>query len=147
MPVYKQLRRNKILLDTHVVIWLVLGDPKIGSYFKEHVEYMMEQEEDIFISAISIWEIGMLVERKKVDLENDPLDWIEELLKKGFTLLPITPSIAINSSRLPESPHGDPADRLLVATANEHHAILVTHDRKILDYGKGKFIGVYDPCA
>lgn len=42
--------------------------------------------------------------------------------------------------------HGDLADRILIATANKYNALLVTHDQKILDYGKGKFIGVYDPC-
>jgi len=147
MPVYKQLGQNKLLLDTHVVVWLSSDDPKLKKSFKEHIDQIVERDEVVFISAISVWEIGMLAEHKKVKLEMDPLEWIERLLEKEFTLLPITSSIAINSSRLPENPHGDPADRLLIATANEHHAILVTHDRKILDYGKGKFIGVYDPCS
>ena len=47
-------------------------------------------------------------------------------------------------TRLPELTHGDPADRILIATAHEQNAILITHDQKILDYGKSKFIGVYD---
>ncbi len=45
-----------------------------------------------------------------------------------------------------ETLHADPADRILIATAHEYHAILVTHDQKILDYGKGKFIGAFDLC-
>lgn len=146
MPVYKQLRKHKILLDTHIWIWLMDDDPRVKKGFKQYVNEVTERGEEILISIISVWELGMLVERKRIELEIDTQDWVEESLKKGFKILPITPSIAINSSKLPETPHGDPADRLLIATANENHAILVTHDRKILDYGKGKYIGVYDPC-
>ena len=60
--------------------------------------------------------------------------------------MPITPRIAIQSTRLPENAHGDPADKILIATAHECNAVLVTHDQKILEYGKGRFIYVYDPC-
>ncbi len=75
----------------------------------------------------------------------DCLDWVEEALGNGINLLHLTPRIAIQSTCLPENPHGDPTDRILIATAHEYHTILVTHDQKILDYGKGKFFDVYDP--
>jgi PIN domain nuclease of toxin-antitoxin system len=144
MPVHKSLGQHKLLLDTHVWIWLMLGDEKLSVSFRHTVEHYKEKEL-MFVSAISIWELGMLVERKKICLEMDCLDWVEEGLGNGINLLHLTPRIAIQSTRLPENPHGDPADRILMATAYEHHAILVTHDQKILNYGKGKFIDVYDP--
>ena len=87
----------------------------------------------------------MLVEKRRIGLEMDCLDWVEEALGNGINLLPLTPRIAIQSTRLPENSHGDPADRILIATAHEYHAILVTHDQKLLNYGKNKFIDVYDP--
>ena len=88
----------------------------------------------------------MLVERKRITVEVDPLDWVEASFASGMiNLVPLTPRIAIQSSRLPEHPHGDPADRLLIATANEVHAVFVTHDQKILQYGKGNFISAFDP--
>lgn len=144
MPIHKNLRKNKLLLDTHVWIWLMMGDEGLNLGFRRAVE---QAEEDIFISAISVWELGMLVERKRIELEVDCLDWVEQALENTkMELLPLTPRITIQSTRLPGTLHEDPADRILIAAAHEHRAILVTHDQKILDYGKEKFIGVYDPC-
>lgn len=123
----------------------MMGDDRLSKSFRRSIE--KQQDKDlIFISAISIWEIGMLAERKRIELEMDCLDWVEETLAlPGINLLPLTPRIAIQSSRLPDNPHGDPADRILIATACEHHAVLVTHDQKLLQLGKNKWFGVYDP--
>lgn len=143
MPVFKSLRKHKLLLDTHVWIWLMLGDQRLSLSFRKAVE-QSEEKELIFISAISVWELGMLVERQRIQLEKDCLDWVEQALT-NINLIPLTPRISIQSTRLPETLHGDPADRILIATAHEYNAILVTHDQKILDYGKNKFFGVYDP--
>lgn len=146
MPAYKSLGKHKLLLDTHVWIWLMLGDERLNLSFRRTVEQHKENE-PILISAISVWELGMLVERKRIELEMDCLDWVEQALaSSNIDLMPLSPRIAIQSTRLPEKPHGDPADRILIATAHEYNAILVTHDQKILEYGKSKFIGVYDPC-
>lgn len=146
MPVHKVLGQYKLLLDTHVWIWLMRGDKKLSVSFIRSLEKRKEKG-GLFVSAISIWELGMLVERGKIELEMDCLDWAEQALATSdIELLPLTPRIAIESARLPENSHGDPADRILISTAREHHAILVTHDRKILDYGRGKFIKVHDPC-
>jgi PIN domain nuclease of toxin-antitoxin system len=146
MPVYKTLGKHKLLLDTHVWIWLMIGDERLSSSFRRTVEQYKEKEL-ILISAISVWELGMLVEQRRIQLEIDTLDWAEQAFESPhINLMPLTPRIAIQSSRLPGLIHGDPADRILIATASEHNAILITHDQKILDYGKDKFIGVYDPC-
>lgn len=146
MPVFKSLKKHKLLLDTHVWIWLMLGDEQLNLSFR-HVVEQNKEKELIFVSAISVWELGMLVERKRIQLEIDCLDWIEQAFESSnVNLIPLTPRIAIQSTRLPETPHGDPADRILIATAHEYNAVLITHDQKILDYGKSKFIGVYDPC-
>lgn len=145
MPVYKNLKKHKLLLDTHVWIWLMLGDEQLHPSFRRILEKNKETE-NIFLSAISVWELGMLVEKERIQLEIDCLDWVEQALaNSNIDLIPLTPRIAIQSTRLPETPHADPADRILIATAHEHNAILVTHDQKILNYGAGKFIGVYDP--
>ncbi|MDN3509391.1 MAG: PIN domain-containing protein [Candidatus Neptunochlamydia sp.] len=61
-------------------------------------------------------------------------------------LCPITPRIAIQSTRLVDEVHGDPIDRLLMATASEENAILVTCDKKLLKYATGKFISAHNPC-
>lgn len=146
MPICKQLKQHKLLLDTHIWFWLMIGHEKLNKVFKEAVNRGIEHD-SILISAISIWELGMLVEKKRIELEMDCLDWIEQALEsRGINLVPINPRIAIQSTRLPENIHADPADRILIATANVYNAILITHDQKIIDYGKGRFISVYDPC-
>jgi PIN domain nuclease of toxin-antitoxin system len=146
MPIYKHLKKHKLLLDTHVWVWLMTADEKLSTSFKNIIERNSEKE-SILISAITIWELGMLVEKKRIELEMDCLDWVEQALESpGIDLVPITPRIAIQSTRLPENVHGDPADKILIATAHEYNAVFVTHDQKILEYGKGKFINVYDPC-
>ena len=123
----------------------MFGDERLNTSFRRTIEKNKDKDL-IFISPISIWEVGMLVQKKRIELEIDCLDWVEEALSR-VSLLTFTPRIAIQSTRLPENPHGDPADRILIATAYEHNAILVTHDQKIIDYGKSQFIGVFDPCS
>ncbi len=77
----------------------------------------------------------------------DVLDWVEQALDTpGIQLCPITPRIATQSTRLVGEVHGDPIDRLLMATASEENAILVTCDKKMLRYAAGKFISAHNPC-
>ena len=91
--------------------------------------------------------VGYVRGKKRVLLNMGSLDWVDQLLSnQDVELLPISPRIAIQICRLPETPHGDLADRILISTAHEHSAVLVTHDQKIIEYGKGKFIDVFYPC-
>ena len=145
MPVIKTLQKHKILLDTHVWLWLMQGNSILTPSFQKAIERCREYD-GVCISAISIWEIGMLVNKKRIELEMDCLDWIEQALDlPGVRLMPLTPRIAIQSTRLPGAPHGDPADRILVATAHEHNAVLATCDDKLLSYGKDRYFSVHDP--
>lgn len=150
MPILKNLKKRKLLLDTHVWIWVLTENKRIGSSFLKvlkEIEERVSEEKRILISAISVWEIGMLVEKKKIELSMDRLNWVEKALTvPGTELVSLSPRIAMQSTRLPNAVHGDPADRILIATAREKSAVLVTHDRKILDYGRGRFIHVFDPC-
>lgn len=60
----------------------------------------------------------------------------------GVVLKPLIPEIAVESVQLPDSFHGDPADRMIVATARVHQLTLLTHDKKILDYAKKEYVSV-----
>ncbi|MBS0638092.1 MAG: type II toxin-antitoxin system VapC family toxin, partial [Verrucomicrobia bacterium] len=136
---------HKLLLDTHVWIWLMGGNSSLSRQFRTAVDNA-QKHDGILISAISVWEIGMLVEKKRIEIEMDTLDWVEtSLSSKGVKLVPLTPRISILSSRLPGTVHGDPADRLLVASAHEENAVLVTCDQKLISYGQDRFISVYNP--
>ena len=124
------------VLDTHVLIWLVNGSARLGARAKRAIERAGRNNE-IFVSAITPMEIGMLVAKSRLALSKDVLDWINEALTQpGIALLPLSPEIAIGSTRLPGSPHGDPADRVIIATARQLGVPLVTADRKILAYSR-----------
>ena len=145
MPHVKKIVKHKIVLDTHVWIWLLSGEKHLSTEFKKSIQ-SIDDEERILISAISLWEIGMLVEKNRMKINMDVLDFVEQALQmSGTKLIPISPRIAIESSRLPGQVHLDPADRILIATAKEESAVLVSHDKNILSYGNNKYISVYDP--
>ena len=145
MPIIKEIKKHKLLLDTHVWIWSMIDSSMLKKSFHSTFEKALESQ-NILISPMSIWEIGMLVEKKRIEIDMDVLDWIEQALDSpGINLSPITPRIAIHSSRLTNGIHGDPVDRLLIATASEKNAVLVTCDQKILKYAKGKEISAYNP--
>jgi PIN domain nuclease of toxin-antitoxin system len=81
-----------------------------------------------------------------VELETDTLEWVNTALEvSGIQLCPITPRIAIQSSRLPGNVHGDPVDRLLIATAFDEKLVLITCDQKILEYSSENLINTFDP--
>jgi len=123
-----------LLLDTHVWIWLVNGDEQLSAGIRSAIDEAASHDR-VWVSAISMWEVGMLEAKGRLRLTRDCLAWVREALAKpGLTLVPLSPSVAVGSSRLPGEFHGDPADRILVATARELRATLVTSDGPILRY-------------
>jgi PIN domain nuclease of toxin-antitoxin system len=129
-----------LLLDTHVWIWLLEGAADLS---RKHQKIVNEAAQNSYvgIAAISTWEVGMLVMKGRIRLEKPVLSWIKDALAlPGIELLPLTPEIAVESTQLPDGFHGDPADRLIIATARLHQLTLLTHDRKIIDYAKKDYI-------
>lgn len=132
-----------LLLDTHIWIWAMTGDlPRLSDNHLAAIANA-EKERRLAISAISVWEVGMLEAKGRIDLGGDCQTWIDKALSfPGLVLIPLTPNIAIQSSRLPGEIHGDPADRILAATARSTDRILLTKDHKLLDYGEQGYISV-----
>jgi PIN domain nuclease of toxin-antitoxin system len=132
-----------LLLDTHVLVWLMFGDPKLGKRARQAIHRAF-RENRATISAITPWEIGVLVNKKRIDLYRDVLDWIRDALAvPGVTLAPLEPEIAVASTRLPFEMHADPADRILVATARHLRATLVTADGALLGLAsQGHFVAL-----
>ncbi|MEI6243329.1 MAG: type II toxin-antitoxin system VapC family toxin [Chlamydiota bacterium] len=146
MPILKEIKKHKILLDTHVWIWAMMGDSCLSESFRQTFE-RVGKTHGILLSSMSIWEIGMLVQKKRIEIDMDVLDWVERALGlSGLDLCPISPRIAIQSTRLTGDVHGDPVDRLLIATAFEENAVLVTCDHKILEYAKSNCFSAFNPC-
>jgi PIN domain nuclease of toxin-antitoxin system len=102
----------------------------------------------IWISAITVWEVAVLEAKRKITLSMDCRTWVEGgLSAPGVRFAELTPSIAIESAQLPGILHGDPADRILIATARQLKAILVTRDVSILEYGRLGHMSVLDAGA
>ena len=120
-----------MLLDTHALVWLRLGDPKLGAHARREIEEAW-QNDDLAVSAMSYWEAGMLTSRGRIRLPVDADAWRRENLEQGVIEIPVDGAIAVRAGLLPNL-HGDPADRIIIATALEGHR-LVTGDRRILDW-------------
>lgn len=124
-----------IVIDTHVLIWAVQDDPRLGEQSRKIIDDTTRQSR-ILISAITPWEIAMLAEKGRIALGDDVGRWIDRALAlPGVELAPLDASIAVGSVRLPGNFHTDPADRMIVATARFHQVPLLTADLAILDYG------------
>ena len=97
------------------------------------------------ISAITPWEVALLVARGRLRLAMDVGVWIDRVLgSPGIDLCPIEPVIALDSVRLPGEFHADPADRFLIATARHWTAALVTADAAILEYSAAGHVPTMD---
>jgi PIN domain nuclease of toxin-antitoxin system len=135
----------RLLLDTHVLIWLLEDSTRISGRIYSKIERAADKDE-LFVSAISPWEIAMLVAKERLRLNRDVADWLNTALSlPGIHLEPLSPAIAVASTRLPWEVHPDPADRILLATARHLDATLVTADRRILDYGAHGFVHCLPP--
>ena len=124
-----------ILLDTHVLIWGAEDNRRLGEAARATIEEARYSDR-AGVSAITPWEIALLVERGRLQLAMELGAWIRTVFQApGIDLVPIEPAIAIDSVRLPGSFHADPADRLIIATARRWGAPLLTADTAILAYG------------
>jgi PIN domain nuclease of toxin-antitoxin system len=133
-----------LLLDTHVWLWLALGIPrKLRPQTIKRIE-QAATESTLGVSIVSVWEIGLLEAAQRLRLPMTAEEWVAHALKR-FDLRLIgldQPRIVLDSCRLPGGFHADPADRVLVATARAENAVLVTRDKKILDYGRAGHVRV-----
>ncbi len=128
-----QARDRPILLDTHIAVWL-----SIGQDFEPEGRSLIEQafaRGELCISPISAWEIGMLVSKNRLDLGVEPIAWFDNLVKAfHLNIVDMTPEIAIRSSFLTGPMHGDPADRILIATAMANSLALASADKAVTSY-------------
>ena len=133
-----------IVLDTHALIWAIEDERRLGTDARAKIT-AAEQEDGIGISAITPWEIALLVEKGRLRLSREVREWIMAVRSlPTIALLPIEPAIAIESARLPGAFHTDPADRFIVATARHYGVPLLTADYAILTYAAGGHVRTID---
>ncbi len=136
------MAEQPLVLDTHVWIWIINGEQTIKPAIRQRVQRALEKSR-VFVQAISVWEVGMLWKKDRIQLQEPLLNWVHTALDKtGFSLAPLTEAIAVESVLLPGKFHNDPADRMIVATARLEKAILLTRDSNIIDYGRSGHVDI-----
>lgn len=123
-----------LILDTHAWLWLESDPERLGPTARDAIMQSARQG-NLWVSVMSVWEIGMLVAKDRLRLSMPVDEWVRQAsATPGMQMLGLIPEIALESTRLPDAPHGDPVDRLLMASARVHNLTLVTADEKILAY-------------
>lgn len=132
---------DAVLLDTHAWIWFRFGEA--AAFRRQSMEAIQAAaaRSALRVSVISVWEVAMLVAKRRLQLDLPMAEWIRGALgAPGLLLAELTPEIAIEACSLPGDFHDDPADRMIVATARVTGAILYTKDRSILAYGRRGYV-------
>jgi PIN domain nuclease of toxin-antitoxin system len=120
-----------IVLDTHAAIWLAT-DRGLGRQSRRMVDKALN-EDQLAVSAMSFWELAMLTAKGRLRWAKSTTERRAELIAAGVRELPVTGEIAILAAEL-ENLNGDPADRIIAATAIAHDATLMTADQKLLQW-------------
>lgn len=119
------------MLDTHIWIWWLTPESPLSSAERYALDAAAERRAT-FVSAISLWEAQVLHAKRRLILPAPFADWIVRAADERIvSVLPMDLAVILELDRLPETFHGDPADRMIVATARSHNLALATHDRAI----------------
>ncbi len=121
-----------IILDTHALLWMDRNDETLGPQTRQLIEQTWRTDV-VAISAISFWESALLARRGRIALPVAVDGWRADLLQAGIREIAVDGRIALLSTRL-EGLHQDPADRFIVASTIITGALLVTADRRILEW-------------
>ena len=121
-----------ILLDTHVLVWYTKGLDTLGVETRQLADDALSRNE-LVVSAITFWEVEMLIRRGRLDLMQSTTAWRQTLLDQGLIEMPVAGDIGIMAAALSDF-HRDPADRLITATALQYSTQLVTADDRILGW-------------
>ena len=123
----------KALLDTHILLWWFDGVSRLSAR-QEEVLRGAGEEEPLWVSDITLWEVATLSSLGRIKLSLPLREWLEQATAPPLVQrLPITPAVAAEVAALPDSFHRDPADRIIVASARVLGATLLTRDRRIID--------------
>ena len=122
------------LLDTHAWVWWVTEDRRLSAVARRAIE-RSQAKDDLSLSLISVWEVAKKVEKAQLVLDRPVDQWLELALAwPGLHLVELTRPILVESCKLPSPFHGDPADQLIVATARDRDAAIITKDERIRAY-------------
>ncbi len=120
-----------VLLDTHVWVWWLTPGSPLPARERDALDALAGRRE-LCLSAISLWEAQMLHSKARLEIPIAFADWLEQAAdERMLTVLPLDAAVILSLDSMPRSFHGDPADRLIVATARSRRMPLATHDAAI----------------
>lgn len=121
----------RLLLDTCAILWLAADPSRLPPAARQAIS---ENRSELLVSAISAFEIGLKHRKGRLDLGMEPeLWWDRAIMHHGLNVVPVSDLIALGSTALPPL-HADPCDRIIVATARQVVASVVTSDPLIRQY-------------
>jgi PIN domain nuclease of toxin-antitoxin system len=121
----------KVILDTHVWVWWLLPDSPLPERERKALD-RIATDRGIYLPAICQWEVQMLHRKKRIELPVPFSTWLRRATATDMlTVLPLNADAVIAVDELPATFHGDPVDRMIVATARAHDVPLATHDEGI----------------
>ena len=134
------------LIDTHIWIWYLNGAPGVLSHDAVAWLRRAAATHGLLVSDMSVWEVGTKAAKGKLSLAPSAATWIDRASQQpGFAFTPVDRTILLASTQLPGTIHGDPIDRILIATASQAGVPLVTADRAIIQYAERTgVVSVYD---
>jgi PIN domain nuclease of toxin-antitoxin system len=134
------MAKTELLLDTCAAIWLSL-DAKMNSEAVAAIDEASDDGLPLRLSMITAWELGLLARSGRAPMAQSPQAIFRAFQQlPGVTVQALTPDILIESSQLPGEVHGDPADRIIIATARAYDLTIVTRDGNILDYAERGYV-------
>ncbi|MEO8666884.1 MAG: type II toxin-antitoxin system VapC family toxin [Bauldia sp.] len=127
---------ERLLLDTCAIIWIAMNQPmKPDAVAAMNASFAAGDK--VRVSPISAWELGLLSSKGRLSTTRSPMDlFAEAIATPGVRVEALSAEVLIDASFLPGVIHGDPADRILIATARKFDLSLVTRDQTILDYAR-----------
>lgn len=129
------LEDQRLLLDTHVLLWMLIGSPRMRDSPQRAAIESAAERDALSASAISVWEITAMQHHGVLRFAMPLEQWLEQALDSpGLRMIAIDPQISFAAATLPGDFDGDFADRCIVATARTHNRLLVTADPRIHRY-------------
>jgi PIN domain nuclease of toxin-antitoxin system len=126
-----------MLLDTCALLWLVTDQAALTEKARQHI---VKHAGSLYVSSISAFEIAIKAKKKKLLLPKDPLEWFQLAVSlHGLQEIPITAPILVAATQLPDH-HQDPADRIIIATAQANKISIITADQHIKNYSSVKIV-------
>jgi len=131
---------NKIILDTHILIWSLIKPEELKENIKHNIQEALDNN-SLFISSITLWEISMLINKGRLNLYEPKFKFLNDIQSiKGLNIIEINAGIASESTDLPGGFTGDPADCLIIASARSISGTLITRDQQIISWAHKGFL-------